>query len=153
MEARALSLSPTARADRFGSPQRRHLIALIVAALIAGLVLVALLEVRTKKILPPEKMIDPMVMSPDDIDLFRDMAKELEQKSQDPEVQTAVRKFNQLVEDIAERRLDRTEVFKRLEEMERDLMKAAQADKEAQEEGLKQLAEELEKSKIGRAHV
>ncbi|HET9669028.1 MAG TPA: hypothetical protein VFQ93_05430 [Casimicrobiaceae bacterium] len=41
MEARALSLSPTARADRFGSPQRRHLIALIVAALIAGLVFAA----------------------------------------------------------------------------------------------------------------
>jgi chemotaxis protein histidine kinase CheA len=120
----------------------------IVALLVGGLVVIALLEVRTTKVIPPLKTIEPMVMNPDDIDLFRDMAKELEQKSKDPEVQTAVRRFNQLVEDIAERRLDRTEVFKRLEELERDLMKAAAADKEAQEEGLKQLAEELEKSNL-----
>ncbi|HEY3459200.1 MAG TPA: hypothetical protein VGL52_00125 [Casimicrobiaceae bacterium] len=41
MDARSLSLPPTTRADRLGSPQRRHLIALIIAALIAGLVFAA----------------------------------------------------------------------------------------------------------------
>lgn len=122
----------------------------VVGLLVAGLVGVALLEVRTTKILPPEKSFEPMVMSPDDIELFKDMAKELEDKSKDPEVQSAVRKFNQLIEDIADRRLDRSEVFKRLEEMERELMKGAEADKEALEEGLKSLANELEKSELSK---
>jgi hypothetical protein len=41
VDAPSLSLPPTTRADRLGSPQRRHLIALIIAALIAGLVFAA----------------------------------------------------------------------------------------------------------------
>lgn len=122
----------------------------IVAVLVVGLVGIALLEVRTTKILPPDKSFDPLVMSPDDIELFKDMAKELEQKSQDPEVQTAVRKFNQLIEDIAARRLDRSEVFKRMEELERQLMKGAEADREALEESLKDLANELEKADLSK---
>jgi hypothetical protein len=120
----------------------------IVGILIAGLVGIAFLEVRTTKILPPDKSFEPLVMSPDDIELFKDMAKELEQKSQDPEVQTAVRKFNQLIEDIAARRLDRSEVFKRMEELERQLMKGAEADREALEESLRDMAAELEKAEL-----
>lgn len=120
----------------------------VVGILIVGLAGIALLEVRTTKLLPPDKSFDPLVMSPDDIELFKDMAKELEQKSQDPEVQTAVRKFNQLIEDIAARRLDRSEVFKRMEELERQLMKGAEADREALEESLKDLANELEKADL-----
>ena len=63
-------------------------------------------------------------MTADDIELFREMARELEQKNQDPETLAAARRFNQLVEDIAQRRLDRREVFQRLEELERELSAA-----------------------------
>ncbi len=122
----------------------------VVALLVVGLVGIAFLEVRTTRLLPPDKSFDPLVMSPDDIELFKDMAKDLEQKSQDPEVQTAVRKFNQLIEDIAARRLDRTEAFKRMEELERQLMKGADADREALEESLKNLAQELEKADLSK---
>ncbi len=122
----------------------------LVAFLLVGLGGLALLEVRTVRELPPDKVFQPMIMTADDVELFQDMAKDMEQKSQDPEVQAAVRKFNQLIEDIADRRLDRTEVFKRLEELERDLMKGAEADKKAMEEGLKSLAKELEKSDLAK---
>ncbi len=120
----------------------------IVAFLIASLVGIALLEVRTIREIPPEPTFKPMVMTADDLDLFKDMAKDLEKNSQDPEVQAAIRRFNQLIEDIAAQRQDRTEVFKRLEELERDLLKGAEADKEAMQEGLKGLAKELEKSDL-----
>ena len=122
----------------------------IVGFLVLGLLGIALLEVRTIKEIPPDKVFQPMIMTADDVELFQDMAKEMEQKSQDPEVQAAVRKFNQLVEDIADRRLDRTEVFKRLEELDRDLMKGAEADRKAMEEGLQNLAKELEKSDLSK---
>lgn len=105
---------------------------------------------QTVKLLPPEKRIEPMVLTPDDIELFREMAQELEEKNKDPEVLAAVRKFNQLIEDIAQRRLDRVEVFKRMEELERDLLKGAEADREALDEGLKHLAKELEKSDLSK---
>jgi hypothetical protein len=120
-----------------------------VAALLAiALVAIALLEVRTLRVLPPERSFDPLVMTADDIELFRDMARELEQKNQDPETLAAARRFNQLIEDIAERRLDRRETFQRLEELERELKRGAEADREALEEGLKGLAKELEKSDL-----
>lgn len=122
----------------------------LVAFLVLGLAAIAVLEVRTVKLIPPERTFQPMVMTGDDLELFQEMAKELEKKSQDPEVQAAVRRFNQLIEDIADRRLDRTEVFKRLEELDRELMKGAEADRKALEEGLQGLAKELQKSDLSK---
>jgi ABC-type transporter Mla subunit MlaD len=90
------------------------------------------------------------VLSPDDIELFQELADELAEKSEDTESQAAVRRFNQLLEDIADRRLDRREVFRRLEELERELVDGAESDKDFLEEGLKSLAEELEKSDLSK---
>ena len=120
----------------------------VAAFLLLALFGLALLEVRTYRTLPPDRLFDPLVMTGDDIELFRDMAKELENKNQDPEALAAARRFNQLIEDIAQRRLDRREVFQRLEQLERELAKGAEADREALEEGLKSLAKELEKSDL-----
>ncbi len=118
----------------------------IVAALVLGLFGISLLEVRTSRQLPAAPTFEPMVMSPDDIELFRDVAKELQAKNDDPNALVAVRKFNQLVEDIAEHRLDRHEVFQRMGELERDLKDSVDLDQDARDEGLKGLARELEKS-------
>ncbi|HMR09639.1 MAG TPA: hypothetical protein PKA88_27870 [Polyangiaceae bacterium] len=142
---KAQALTPR-RAAPFNVPRELPLVAFLIVSLVG----LALLEVRTIRELPPERVFQPMVMTGDDLDLFKDMAKDLEEKSQDPEVQAAVRRFNQLIEDIAARRLDRTEVFKRLEELERELLKGAQADKEAMQEGLNALAKELEKSDLSK---
>jgi len=118
----------------------------LVVLLLLGLGGLSLLEVRTTRQLPSAPSFEPMVMSPDDIELFRDVAKELQAKNDDPNALVAVRKFNQLVEDIAEHRLDRHEVFQRMGELERDLKDSVDLDQDARDEGLKGLARELEKS-------
>ncbi len=120
----------------------------MVLGLVGALVLIALFEVRSVREIPPEHSFDAMVMSPDDIDLMKDLMKELEEKSKDPDVLAGVRRFNQLIEDIAAHRLDRREVFKRMEELDRDLLKGAEAEKDALDDGLKALAKELEKSDL-----
>lgn len=115
-------------------------------ALLLGLGVLSQLEVRHLVPLPPPPAFEPMVMSADDIDLFRDVAKELQAKNDDPNALVAVRRFNQLVEDIAEHRLDRHEVFQRMGELERDLKGNLELDRDARDDGLKGLARELEKS-------
>ncbi|MEI9937099.1 MAG: hypothetical protein WDO69_07725 [Pseudomonadota bacterium] len=123
----------------------------VVLALLLGLCALSLLEVRQFRQLPPPTAFEPMVMSPDDIDLFRDVAKELQAKNDDPNALVAVRRFNQLVEDIAEHRLDRHEVFQRMGDLERDLKDNLELDRDARDDGLKGLARELEKSGLSKA--
>ncbi|HET7544344.1 MAG TPA: hypothetical protein VFK05_30950 [Polyangiaceae bacterium] len=122
----------------------------VTALLLLGLGVLSQLEVRHLLPLPPPPAFEPMVMSADDIDLFRDVAKELQAKNDDPNALLAVRRFNQLVEDIAEHRLDRHEVFQRMGELERDLKGNLELDREARDDGLKGLARELEKSGLGK---
>lgn len=122
----------------------------VAALLFVGLLVLANLEVRTVRTVSEARRFEPMVMSGDDLDLFRDITQELEQKSQDPEALAAVARFNQLIEDIAQRRLDRREVFERMERLERELTRASQADREALEDGLKNVAQELAKSDLSK---
>ena len=118
----------------------------VTLALVLGLGVLSQLEVRRVLPLPAPPAFEPMVMSQDDIDLFRDVAKDLQAKNDDPNALVAVRRFNQLVEDIAEHRLDRHEVFQRMGDLERDLKGNLELDRDARDEGLKGLARELEKS-------
>jgi len=120
-------------------------------ALGVGVAALALLYVPSAVFVPPQaKQIDALAMSPDDIELFRDAAKALERADQSPEMKAAVDKFNQLIEDIANKRLDRTEAFRKMEAIERDLLKGAEADAKEFEEALKDAAEELKKSELSR---
>ena len=144
--ALAGSLDPR-RAVPIGLPRELG----VVLALLLGLCALSLLEVRSFRQLPPPPSFEPMVMSADDIDLFRDVAKELQAKNDDPNALIAVRRFNQLVEDIAEHRLDRHEVFQRMGELERDLKDNLELDRDARDDGLKGLARELEKSGLSKA--
>lgn len=108
---------------------------------------ISLLEVRKTRIIPPPTNdFVPLVMSPDDLELFREATEQMVEQSNDPTVKTAVNRFNQLVEDIAERRLDRREVFRRLEELERSLSLASETDAAALDDALSELANELQKS-------
>ncbi len=122
----------------------------VAAVLVVALIGVSLLEVRTTRVLPPPDDFHPLVMNPDDIELFRGMAHEMKEKTQDPETLAAVRRFNQLIEDIAHRRLDRREVFKRMEALDRQLLEGTKADRDAREQGLKGIAEELEKADLSK---
>ena len=129
-------------------PLPRELV--VVASLVFGLGALSQLEVRLYQKLPPPPSFEPMVMSADDIELFRDVAKELQAKNDDPNALVAVHRFNQLVEDIAEHRLDRHEVFQRMGELERELKDNLELDRDARDEGLKGLARELEKSGLSK---
>ncbi len=88
-----------------------------------------------------------MLLSADDVELFpRESGKSLSKSADDPELSAAARRFNQLVEDIAAHRMDRREVFERLGSLERELAEASDLEREALDDGLKDLARELEKS-------
>jgi hypothetical protein len=120
----------------------------LVLFLLLGLVAVAVLEVRTVRELPAARAPEALLMSSDDIELFRQLSDELAHKSVDPETLAGVRQFNQLLEDLSERRLDRAEVFRRLGELERKMLGEAKADQESLGEGLKAVARELERSDL-----
>ncbi|KYF90625.1 hypothetical protein BE20_17210 [Sorangium cellulosum] len=121
------------------------------AAVGLGVLAVALLEVRTpRKQAPVAQTIDALAMSPDDIELFKDAAKALDRQDQSPEMKSAVERFNQLIEDIANKRLDRTEAFRRMEALERELLKGAEADLKALEEALKETGLDLKRSDLAK---
>ncbi|HRI68092.1 MAG TPA: hypothetical protein PK156_27835 [Polyangium sp.] len=117
-----------------------------------GALAVGLLEIPVPIPPPPPAAptIDAIVMTPDDLDLFRDAAKELEKRDQSPEVQAAIERFNQLIEDIANKRLDRTEAFRKMEAIEHDLLKGNEADRKALEEALEEMGKHLESSDLSK---
>jgi len=116
-----------------------------------GVLGVALLEVRVpRREAPVARTIDAVLMSPDDLELFRDAAKAMERSDQSPEMKAALERFNQLIEDLANRRLDRTEAFRKMEALERELLKGAEADLKALEEELKDTGIELKKSGLAK---
>jgi hypothetical protein len=117
------------------------------AILLLGLFGLSVLEVRQLRVVPPAIVrVQPMLLSADDVELFREMGQELTRAADDPQVVAAARRFNQLVEDIAAHRMDRREVFERLGALERELAESSELEREALDDGLKQLARELEKS-------
>jgi hypothetical protein len=101
---------------------------------------------------PPLVMqqIQGIGMSPDDIELFRDAAKQFDRGDQSPEMKQAVDRFNQLIEDLANKRLDRTEAFRKMEAIERELLSKQDADKRALDDALKDTAEDLKKSELSK---
>jgi hypothetical protein len=122
----------------------------LVAVLVVGLVALASFEVRVVRYVPPPPAPPPLLMTADDVELFRDVGEELAHASQGPAQRAAVARYNRLIEDIADRRVDRHEVFRRLGEIERDLGKDMEADREALDDGLEAVARELSKSGLSR---
>jgi len=123
---------------------------LLVTVLVFGVAGVALLEVPVVRHLPPPPAPKPLLMGADDLELFRDLGADLAKQSQNPEQQAAIGRYNRLVEDIAEHRVDRHEVFRRLAEIERDLAHGLEEQHEALDEGLEAVARELGRSELTR---
>lgn len=139
---RAAKLEP-GRAARIRLPAELFYSAGLLCALFA----LAALEVRQTRVVERKVVPTPAaLLSADDVELFREIGQELAKASADPQVSAAARRFNQLVEDIAAHRMDRREVFERLGSLERELSESSQLDREALDDGLKELARELEKS-------
>lgn len=106
------------------------------------------LEIPVVRVIPRVATIDALDVAPDDIELFREMAKELARDDQNPEVKAAVERFNQLVEDLANKRLERTEAFRQLESLESDLLKGKEADAAALKEQLAETGKQLKESEL-----
>jgi hypothetical protein len=98
--------------------------------------------------LPVPAPIEPVALSEDDLGLLRESARELEASRNNPELSDAVARFNHLVEELAEHRVDRRELFQKLAEIERSLGSGSEAD--ALDAGLRDLAAELAKSPLSR---
>jgi hypothetical protein len=130
------------------SPPRTLLLSCFLALAAYGL---SLLEVQHTRLLPTAvNHFVPAVVEQDDIELLRAMNRELEERSLEPDTAALVRQFNQLITDVAERRLDRKQIFDQLERMERGLVSSAQLDAESLEEGLHGLAQQLNQSRLSK---
>jgi hypothetical protein len=143
--ARAGQLSP-----RKAMPIRWPRDLAAAGALAAGVALIALFRVRVDQPPAQAKTIDPVVLSADDIDLFREAGKKLAETDKTPEVLAALQAYNQLIEDLAQKRLDRTEAFRRMHEIESKLMEGRALDAKALEEELKMRASALKKSELSK---
>jgi hypothetical protein len=134
---------------KHAAPLRRPRGLGILLGLVLGLGGLSLLEVQRHVIVPAPVPVPPKtsLLLEDDVELLRDMATELERQTETPEGTAALRRFNQLVEDVAEQRLDRAEAFRRLEALEKD-MRGSSLEAEALEEGLKDMASDLERASL-----
>jgi hypothetical protein len=135
------------------SPKRAapiHLPPELGVAAVLGLLLVGLSSLQwSRKVIVPTstaQTIDAITLSPDDLDLYRETLNELAKKDQSPETQAALERFNQLIEDMAQKRLDRAEAFRRMEELERELLRSQKADAKALDDAFKNTADELKKN-------
>jgi len=121
---------------------------------VLGLGLVALLEARRWQPLPPPlrvtKSADVVEVSPDDLELFREAMRNVEQKDESPELRESVDAFNRLIEDLAERRVSRDEAFRRMRELEDRLSRETDEEREAMKKALADLANELSRSDLAK---
>jgi hypothetical protein len=96
------------------------------------------------------KMIDPVEMSSDDLEDVRDFLKQIEQSVPSDDTKAAAEEFNRLVDDLANKRLDRTEAFRRMGALDDKLQTGSEADKKAFEEQLDRIGDELKKADLTR---
>jgi len=120
-------------------------VGILLAALVVAM---SLFEVRTREIIAQAKTIDAVEVTADDLDAMREFLRELEQKEQTDESKENIREFNQLIEDLSNKRLDRTDAFKKMQQLEEKLLKGREADAKALEEAMKKIGEELSKAEL-----
>jgi hypothetical protein len=118
-----------------------------LSAVLAGL---SFFELRRHVPLVHAKTIDAIEMAPDDLQDVKDFLKQQEQRESSDDAKAAVEEFNKLVDDIAERRLDRTEAFRRMEVLEQKFLTSEAVDKKTLERRLEGLGEELKKAELSR---
>jgi hypothetical protein len=145
----AVAVVPTAR-PRLAVPVEWPRDAAAAAALTAVLAVVLVFEVRAHAPLAHAKTIDPVEMAPDDLEDVKDFLKQVQQKDASDETKAAIDEFNRLVDDIASKRLDRTEAFRRMEDLQEKLLDGTAADHKALEQALESMGEELKKADLTR---
>jgi hypothetical protein len=143
----AIAVAPTTR-PRLAVPIAAPRAWVAAAGLAGALVVVMLFEVRVHAPSVHAKTIDPVDMAPDDLEDVKDFLKQIEQQEPSDDTKAAIAEFNRLVDDIANKRLDRTEAFRRMEALEEKLLTGSQADRKALEEQLEKVGEEMKKAEL-----
>jgi hypothetical protein len=92
----------------------------------------------------------PIEVSPDDIDDVKDFLTQLASRSSSDDTRAAIDELNRLLTDIAGQRLDRTEVFRRIEALEMKLAATAPIHREQLERDLSAMGETLSKAELSR---
>ena len=127
-------------------PVPRDLIA--VFALAGVIAVIAVLEVRNHTPVAHTPQINALEVEPDDLEALQDFAREMQDHAHTPEMQAVVQEFNQLVEDLKNKHIDRNEAFKRMSELDMKLQKQNELDKKALDEAMKKLGDELKKNEL-----
>jgi hypothetical protein len=109
---------------------------------------IGLFEIRKHQPIYGVKTIDAVDVTADDLDAMREFLREIDQRMQTDEAKAATQEFNQLIEDLANKRLDRTEAFRKMQQLEDKLLSGREADSKALEEALKKMGEEMKKSEL-----
>jgi hypothetical protein len=120
----------------------------VAIAMLFATVGIFLFEVREHVPILTAKTIEAVDVTADDLDAMREFLREQEQKDQTEEAKAATQEFNQLIQDLAEHRLDRTEAFRRMQSLEDKLLEGREADKKALEDALQKIGEELKKAEL-----
>ena len=94
---------------------------------------------------------DPLVLEDDDLRAFREMARDLERDARTPEARRAVGDFQRFLDDVAGRRLDREEAFRRLAALQQRLDASDDADRAIDAQAMRQVADEMERADATRA--
>lgn len=118
------------------------------AVLGAALAFTALFEIRETHVVAEADTLDAVDVTADDIDAMREFLRDMDQQSSTDDSKQAVAEFNRLVDDLADRRLDRTEAFRRMTALENKLLEGNEADRKALEEALKKIGEEMKKADL-----
>jgi hypothetical protein len=117
------------------------------AALLVVLGVVASIELRTRVYLPApiaQGPRDPLELAEDDVDAFRDFARQVEERADTPEARQAAERFRQFVDQIANRRLDREEAFRRLQQLQQEMEAGRESERESLREALRQLGRDMQ---------
>ena len=118
------------------------------AAMVGVLVVVSLVEVRTRVVIthhvPPVVQRDPLMLDDDDVQAFRDFSREMETHANTDASRDALNRFNQFIDQLADQRLDRQEAFRRLQQLQDELEHGTADDREALREALRDVGERMQ---------
>ena len=124
----------------------------VALALGVGVFGISMLEVPTRAAVVLPTSLEPLLLDPDSLDAFeRSLDPVLSDLESSEEIRTAARDLNQILEDMVDRRLDRTEALRRIQELENRLAEGRPADAEAMNESLRELGQELERASLTEA--
>jgi hypothetical protein len=123
----------------------------VTLALAAACACVMAFEVRRHVPVVRAPTLVPLEVSADDLDDVREFLARFDGRAKTDEAKSAIEELNRLLTDVAERRLDRTEVFRRLEALDMKLAADVPPNPQSLEQGLSALGQELEKAELARA--